>query len=157
MRHAPSSITLEQPSEEETKAWFACVGSAFHQWQERPGRSVPAEHERLMELPAELDIAVAAHAQHGLREPVNMVYVLSAVTRAAVAEPKLLYFPKDVMSRIQRDWQPSDSLSLLATQESLIAKPQPVRSEHRPGRNDPCPCQSGKKYKKRCASKNSPL
>jgi preprotein translocase subunit SecA len=27
-------------------------------------------------------------------------------------------------------------------------KPQPVRVEAKVGRNDPCPCGSGKKYKK---------
>ncbi len=27
---------------------------------------------------------------------------------------------------------------------------EPVRLEHKPGRNDPCPCGSGKKYKKCC-------
>src|SRR5690554_5846554 len=29
------------------------------------------------------------------------------------------------------------------------AKPQPVRVEKKVGRNDPCPCGSGKKYKQR--------
>ena len=29
-------------------------------------------------------------------------------------------------------------------------KRQPVRKEKKPGRNDPCPCGSGKKYKKCC-------
>lgn len=27
---------------------------------------------------------------------------------------------------------------------------EPVRAEKTPGRNDPCPCGSGKKYKKCC-------
>ena len=27
-------------------------------------------------------------------------------------------------------------------------KPQPVSVEKKPGRNDPCPCSSGKKFKK---------
>ena len=31
-------------------------------------------------------------------------------------------------------------------------KQQPVKSEKKPGRNDPCPCNSGKKYKKCCGS-----
>ena len=30
------------------------------------------------------------------------------------------------------------------------AKPAPVRAEKKPGRNDPCPCGSGKKYKNCC-------
>ena len=29
-------------------------------------------------------------------------------------------------------------------------KKKPVRVENKPGRNDPCPCGSGKKYKKCC-------
>jgi preprotein translocase subunit SecA len=29
-------------------------------------------------------------------------------------------------------------------------KPAPVRAEAKPGRNEPCPCGSGKKYKKCC-------
>ena len=29
-------------------------------------------------------------------------------------------------------------------------KPQPKKSDKKPGRNDPCPCGSGKKYKKCC-------
>ena len=33
------------------------------------------------------------------------------------------------------------------------AKPEPVRAEEKIGRNDPCPCGSGKKYKK-CCGKN---
>jgi preprotein translocase subunit SecA len=34
-----------------------------------------------------------------------------------------------------------------APQEATAGKRQPVRVEKKPGRNDPCPCGSGKKYK----------
>jgi SEC-C motif-containing protein len=34
--------------------------------------------------------------------------------------------------------------------EGRIVKPDPVRREQTAGRNDPCPCGSGKKYKKCC-------
>ena len=33
-------------------------------------------------------------------------------------------------------------------------KPQPVRSSKKAGPNDPCPCGSGKKYKKCCMQKD---
>ena len=33
-------------------------------------------------------------------------------------------------------------------------KKQPVRSEKKAGPNDPCPCGSGKKYKKCCMQKD---
>ncbi|MDP4109449.1 MAG: SEC-C metal-binding domain-containing protein, partial [Bacillota bacterium] len=29
---------------------------------------------------------------------------------------------------------------------------QPIRKDKKPGRNDPCPCGSGKKYKKCCGA-----
>ena len=31
-----------------------------------------------------------------------------------------------------------------------FTKPRPVVKDHKIGRNDPCPCGSGKKYKKCC-------
>ena len=34
----------------------------------------------------------------------------------------------------------------------LLNWPQPQEVEETPGRNDPCPCGSGKKYKKCCGS-----
>jgi hypothetical protein len=41
-------------------------------------------------------------------------------------------------------WQLEEEL------ENLPAPPQPIRAAPKPGRNDPCPCGSGKKYKKCC-------
>jgi preprotein translocase subunit SecA len=41
-----------------------------------------------------------------------------------------------------------------ASQERLAPKAQPVRSAPRVGRNDPCPCGSGKKYKKCCGKES---
>ena len=35
--------------------------------------------------------------------------------------------------------------------EEANRKPEPVVKGKQPGRNDPCPCGSGKKYKKCCA------
>jgi hypothetical protein len=37
--------------------------------------------------------------------------------------------------------------------ESAVGPQEPVRSEHKVGRNDPCPCGSGKKFKKCCMRK----
>jgi SWIM/SEC-C metal-binding protein len=34
--------------------------------------------------------------------------------------------------------------------ERLLNPPQPYRAEETVGRNDPCPCGSGKKFKKCC-------
>ncbi|RKZ25637.1 hypothetical protein DRQ29_06015, partial [bacterium] len=34
------------------------------------------------------------------------------------------------------------------------SKPQPIRKGKKIGRNDPCPCGSGKKYKNCCGKKH---
>ncbi len=34
--------------------------------------------------------------------------------------------------------------------ETLLNIPEPVRIDKKPGRNEPCPCGSGMKYKKCC-------
>ena len=43
--------------------------------------------------------------------------------------------------------------SAVGTAESIV-KPQPVRKDKKAGPNDPCPCGSGKKYKKCCMQKD---
>ena len=44
----------------------------------------------------------------------------------------------------------SDVVSEVNSEVSAEQKARPVRSGPRVGRNDPCPCGSGKKYKKCC-------
>ena len=43
----------------------------------------------------------------------------------------------------------------LPTDDDILLPPpvDPIQSDKEPGRNDPCPCGSGKKYKKCCATK----
>ncbi len=44
----------------------------------------------------------------------------------------------------------------LAGEEELLKKTKkvdPIRADKSPGRNDPCPCGSGKKFKSCCARK----
>jgi SWIM/SEC-C metal-binding protein len=44
----------------------------------------------------------------------------------------------------------SDKPEDIADLEILLNWPDPKHAEHKVGRNDPCPCGSGKKYKKCC-------
>jgi preprotein translocase subunit SecA len=48
---------------------------------------------------------------------------------------------------------PSENRSVSPDPEAPAAS-QPIVSESRTGRNDPCPCKSGKKYKKCCGISN---
>ena len=46
--------------------------------------------------------------------------------------------------------KPSDVVSEAAAATEAQAKAKPVRTGPKVGRNDPCPCGSGKKYKQCC-------
>ena len=47
---------------------------------------------------------------------------------------------------------PSPASAIAASGAPQSAKPSPVKAEAKVGRNDPCPCGSGKKYKKCCGA-----
>lgn len=55
--------------------------------------------------------------------------------------------PENIISR-----SVLDLMHLFSSYESAVNQPPllPIKSESRPGRNDLCPCNSGKKYKKCC-------
>ncbi len=69
--------------------------------------------------------------------------------QAGLKEAKL---PKGI-DRSQMKEQRGDLLSQANSDTQENSKPQPVKVEKRVGRNDPCPCGSGKKYKQ-CHGKN---
>jgi hypothetical protein len=56
------------------------------------------------------------------------------------------YEPRRTGSRVKKELEFMEPFS----REPILAKPQPVRVANKVGRNEPCPCGSGKKYKKCC-------
>lgn len=67
-----------------------------------------------------------------------------ALTRVHVEQPKEEEFQHK---------EPEQPLSYSALPELPVENAQAKADPNRPGRNDPCPCGSGKKYKKCCGSK----
>ncbi|MBR2296811.1 MAG: SEC-C domain-containing protein [Clostridia bacterium] len=53
--------------------------------------------------------------------------------------------------------RPSDEgfMKFGASERRTTRTAQPVRAENKVGRNDPCPCGSGKKYKKCCGANSA--
>lgn len=59
--------------------------------------------------------------------------------------------PPDPEPMFQHKEQPQQ-LSYSNEPEDLLVAPAQAKAENKPGRNDPCPCGSGKKYKKCCGA-----
>jgi len=69
-------------------------------------------------------------------------------------DPWRFYLPEQIAARTQR-WAEEDArkneTALDSTYDYDLYLDEPcVRAETKVGRNDPCPCGSGKKYKKCC-------
>ena len=64
------------------------------------------------------------------------------VEEQAAPEPEPMFQHKEQPQQLSYSNEPED----------LLAAPAQARAENRPGRNDPCPCGSGKKYKKCCGA-----
>jgi SWIM/SEC-C metal-binding protein len=63
------------------------------------------------------------------------------------AELALLIQEKGLVADIKVNAEAAENTSEL---DVILNKPQTVRLEKKPNRNEPCPCGSGKKYKKCC-------
>lgn len=142
--------TIDERSPDNDQHWSAEVAQVLVALQ-RPQHDAPDPNRKLViGLPAEFDAAIAAHSLLPLRKHANLLFLLRAAPRVATAEPQQLYFPEHILSLLRQSWCPSDSQSLLDAQETLIEKPTPIKVEKAPGRNEVCPCGSGKKYKRCC-------
>jgi hypothetical protein len=73
---------------------------------------------------------------------------LAALPTAARASAEDFYFPRDVVRAWLGEWTPEETLLRVKRLAQSLPKKEPVRADKTPGRNEPCPCGSGKKWKK---------
>jgi len=64
-----------------------------------------------------------------------------------------LYKRKQEPDKVREYKMLMNKLMPSATKKSLYYKPSPIKKPVKTGRNEPCPCGSGKKYKKCCGAK----
>jgi hypothetical protein len=76
---------------------------------------------------------------------------LALIAAAVRGPPEQFYFPREFLQIVHTPWEPAHTELLLAPHRKVEqAYNQPIRREKQPSPNDPCPCGSGKKYKKCC-------
>ena len=74
---------------------------------------------------------------------------MQAIPLVARAKAEDFYFERDVARKLLADWHPDDTLEIVRRQrEAGHLGGLTVKSDAKPGRNEPCHCGSGKKYKK---------
>ncbi len=78
---------------------------------------------------------------------VKLIFNAKVVVRSADGEEEEV---KKLSVKNVKTLGPSDVVASSSSDSSKASKPEPVKVAEKTGRNDPCPCGSGKKYKKCC-------
>jgi hypothetical protein len=73
------------------------------------------------------------------------ICMLPTAARAAAAD---FYHPREIVRAWYGQWTTDEALERLQRFLRACGKTQPTRATKVPGRNDPCSCGSGKKWKK---------
>jgi hypothetical protein len=75
-------------------------------------------------------------------------FALTALPTAALAAAEDFYHPREIVRAWYGQWSADEPLERLKRFVRAGAKAVPVRAAPAPGRNDPCSCGSGKKWKR---------
>jgi hypothetical protein len=116
-----------------------------------PGKDLPEGHPLRFDTPEQVPDDLARTAVLGVDADVHdarvQSFLLMVLPIAARAAAEDFYHPREVVRAWFGQWTPEESLERLK-RFAQGPKQETVRAEARPGRNDPCPCGSGRKWKK---------
>ena len=99
-------------------------------------------------VPPNIALAAIANTTVDWWDSVMPIFPLTLLPLASVLEARDLYLPRGLASKVAIEWSREHTIELLARPGKGVARREPLRAPSRPGRNDPCSCRSGKKYKK---------
>lgn len=115
----------------------------------------PLRFTELDAVPPEYVLPAVAMLPILVTDAPSFTSLVTMVCACARAEAEDLYFPASFFAQFHLPWHVDLALPIL---EELAPKAaaKTVRAAPRPGRNDPCPCGSGAKYKKCCETRAEP-
>ncbi|MBN2357911.1 MAG: SEC-C domain-containing protein [Deltaproteobacteria bacterium] len=113
----------------------------------------PHRYQQPDDVPPE--IALASYCRHQslfLARFDEVPYLAACLPWLARARAEDLYLPAEQIRAAPAAWTPEISVRILAASRGYFGTPMPAQAAARPGRNQPCPCGSGKKYKHCCGA-----
>jgi SEC-C motif len=132
---------LETPAEELTETQLRLGASHVKPVAELLDDPVRAELVRTLPLMSWDD---------GLTDGRRVALSLTLIAATARGAPEQFYLPRELMQALHRRWEPAHTWKVLAPLMQMEkASRRPVRVVS-VGRNEPCPCGSGQKWKKCC-------
>ncbi|MEC7518941.1 MAG: SEC-C metal-binding domain-containing protein [Myxococcota bacterium] len=107
-------------------------------------------YERREDAPRDLARSLSAQDTSAVLQPERLVDVACALPWLASCEPTDLYLPQVLVDAIRRPYDARAVIATLELERQEHGAPRPVTAKARPGRNDPCECGSGAKFKRCC-------
>jgi hypothetical protein len=109
----------------------------------------PQETEDAGELPEGIAQLLAVNSPATfLSSRKGLVLLCACLPWVSRAQPEDLYWPAEYLKTIRQKWQPEQAARVLRVTQVAYPAAEPARVQAAPGRNEPCPCGSGKKYKR---------
>jgi hypothetical protein len=116
------------------------------------GSGLPEGHALRFDKPEDVPLDLAHTALLSIDGNMNdeniLTFAVHCVPLAARAAAEDFYFPREVVRTWIGQWTPDEQIERLQRHAKSSPKKEPVRAQNKIGRNDPCSCGSGKKWKK---------
>jgi hypothetical protein len=122
-------------------------------------RRYPARaREPIEEVSDDAAVALLLSIPHGVHGDVAVPRSLfERLPWIVSVEAKAFYMPEPAIGWLRTPWTRRDGELLLeARLEGGVYRPQPIVAAPKIGRNEPCPCGSGKKHKRCCGGPGQP-
>jgi hypothetical protein len=144
---------LDQPHEQSVQFFERLARGILHDQLSGSG-TLPAHVRGEEDLPVDVARAVIPSVWNGLFARGGYIAALAcAVPWLARARAPELFLPRAWTFVFRTEYRFEVAVQLVEALRPTtgFAKQETVRKQSEPGRNDPCPCGSGKKYKRCCA------
>jgi hypothetical protein len=113
----------------------------------------PLRCTRPEDVPEDLALPALMHLHNELpADGQSMVLAMMMLPWLAMATGPALYLPAQLLDQCKSLFDPEDLAQRLEKYHYTRAGAPPARAASRPGRNEPCTCGSGKKYKRCCGA-----
>jgi hypothetical protein len=108
------------------------------------------------DVPEDLALAALMHLHGDLTDGGHaMALALIMLPWLATATGPALYLPAQLLDQCKSLFDAEDLAQRLEKYHYARAGAPPARAPSRPGRNEPCPCGSGRKYKRCCGAEDT--
>jgi hypothetical protein len=143
-----SNSTLRERQREDQRIIGASV---YVQIAKSVPEGTPLRYTRPEDVPDDLAMPALMHVHNELIADTHAMLVgLMLMPWVATADAAALYLPAQILDQSKSLFDPEDMAARLKKYHYARAGAPSVRAPSRPGRNEPCACGSGKKYKRCC-------